>query len=255
MARFNHPWQPAPSDLELLSQDIHIWRADLDLPAIKIEELRQTLSVDEQERADRFRFEQPRNHFIAGRGFLRTILSCYLNLGPHQLRFSYHPRGKPELANLNAEEKLCFNLSHSNCLALYAVSRLNGQASQGNNSLGIDLEYMRSMPDAEKLAERFFSTKESQLISSLPVEQRQEAFFNGWTRKEAYLKATGDGLVGLSKVEVSLVPGETAALLSIEGDREAASRWSLYQLMAAPDYVAALAVEGHGWNLHYWVVG
>lgn len=255
MTGFDHLWQSAPPDLGLLSQDIHIWRAYLDLPEGEIERLRQILSIDEQERANRFRFEKPRNNFIVGRGFLRTILSCYLKLEPHQLSFCYSSRGKPELANLRAEEKLCFNLSHSNGLALYAVSRLNGQASQGNNSLGIDLEYMRSMPDAEKLAERFFSTKESQLISSLPVEQRQEAFFNGWTRKEAYLKATGDGIVGLSKVEVSLVPGKPAALLSIEGDREAASRWSLYQLIPAPDYVAALAVEGHGWNLHYWVVG
>ena len=254
MAGLDNLWQPARPDLELLSHDIHIWRAYLDRPAVEIEKLRQILSVDEQERADRFRFEQLRNHFIAGRGFLRTILSHYLNLEPHQLSFSYSHRGKPELANLKAEEKICFNLSHSNGLALYAVSRLNGQVSQGNNSLGIDLEYMRSMPDAEKLAERFFSTRESQLISSLPVEQRQEAFFNGWTRKEAYLKATGDGLVGLSKVEVSLVPGKPATLLSIQGDTEAASRWSLYQLIPAPDYVAALAVEGHGWHLRYVVL-
>ena len=234
-------WHSPPKNLVLSKDDVHVWRADLDLPTWRLQPLVQTLSSDEQVRADRFYFEKDRKYFIAGRGLLRTILGHYLDLEPSQLQFSYSSRGKPTLVNTNTPEALCFNLSHSNGLALYAVTR--------SRSIGIDLEHVRPMPDAEKLAKRFFSPHEYAVISTLLPEQKQEAFFNAWTRKEAYLKATGDGLAGLEQVEVSLTPGETAALLSIQGDRQAASRWSMYQLTPALNYIAALAVEGHDWNL------
>ncbi|HAA29695.1 MAG TPA: 4'-phosphopantetheinyl transferase [Cyanobacteria bacterium UBA8553] len=234
-------WHSPPKNLVLLKDYVHVWRADLNLPAWRLQQLAQTLCSDEQHRAERFYFEQDKKYFTAGRGLLRTILGRYLDLDPKQLQFSYSSRGKPALVNTNSKEALCFNLSHSNGLALYAVTR--------SRSIGIDLEHMRPMPDAEKLAQRFFSPQEYTVISTLLPEHKQEAFFNAWTRKEAYLKATGDGLAGLEQVEVSLIPGETAALLRIQGDRQAASRWSIYQLTPAPNYVAALAVEGHDWNL------
>ncbi len=237
-------WRSSLTNLVLSDDDVHVWRADLNLPAWRLQKLAETLSSEEQQRAERFYFEQDKKHFTAGRGLLRTILGRYLNLDPSQLEFSYSSRGKPALVNTNTPEALCFNLSHSNGLALYAVTR--------SRSIGIDLEHVRSMPDAEKLAKRFFSPHEYAVISTLLPEQKQEAFFNAWTRKEAYLKATGDGLAGLEQVEVSLIPGEPAALLSIQGDRQATSRWSLYQLTPAPGYVAALAVEGHDWNLECW---
>jgi len=236
-----HLWRSPPTNLVLSADDVHVWRADLSLPAFRLQQLAHTLCSDEQERAERFYFEKDRKHFIAGRGLLRTILGRYLDLEPSQLKFSYSSRGKPALVNTNAKEPLCFNLSHSNELALYAVTR--------SRLIGIDLEHIRPMPDAEKLAKRFFSAQEYAVISTLLPEQKQEAFFNAWTRKEAYLKATGDGLAGLEQVEVSLIPGEPAALLSIQGDRQATSGWSVYQLIPRPGYVAALAVEGHDWNL------
>lgn len=234
-------WRSSPTNLVLSENDVHVWRADLNLPAWRLKPVAQTLSSDEQQRAERFYFEQDRKHFIAGRGLLRTILGRYLDLEPSKLQFSYSSRGKPALVNTNSTETLYFNLSHSNGLALYAVTR--------SRSIGIDLEHVRPMPDAEKLAKRFFSAHEYAVISTLLPEQKQDAFFNAWTRKEAYLKATGDGLAGLEQVEVSLIPGEPAALLSIQGNQQATSRWSLYQLTPAPNYVAALAVEGHGWHL------
>ncbi len=225
----------------LSENDVHVWRADLNLSALRIQQLAETLSPDEQQRAERFYFERDRQHFIVGRGLLRAILGRYLNLEPLQLEFSYSPRGKPALVNTDPGKRLCFNLSHSHGLALYAVTR--------ERAIGIDLEYIRSMPKVEQLAERFFSAGEYTLISSLPPEQQQEAFFKGWTCKEAYLKATGEGLIGLEQVEVSVTPGEPAALLSIQGDAKAASRWSLHQLELESDYAAALAVEGRGWHL------
>ncbi len=250
----------SPTNLVLSEDEVHVWRADLNLSASRIEQLAQILSPDEQQRAQRFYFERDRKRFIAGRGILRAMLSRYLDLDPTLLQFSYSSRGKPALANTDTERTLCFNLSHSNELALYAVRRVSvNDAGKGSTqeslkescNLGIDLEHLRPMPDAEQLAKRFFSPREYAAISSLPPEQKQEAFFKGWTCKEAYLKAIGYGLAGLEQVEVSLTPGEPAALLSIQGDSKAASRWSLQQLIPAPGYMAALAVEGHDWHLNW----
>jgi len=132
-------------------------------------------------------------------------------------------------------------LSHSHELALYAIAHIP--------LVGIDLEHIRPMDKVEQLVKRFFSPREYAVICSLPDDQKQEAFFRAWTCKEAYLKAIGDGLPGLDGVEVSLTPGEPAALLSIQGNEEAASGWSVYQLIPAPGYMAALAIEGRSWNL------
>lgn len=239
-------WRSSPTNLVVSENDVHVWRADLNIPAWRLNLLAQTLSSDEQQRAERFYFEQDRMHYIAGRGLLRTILGRYLDLEPSKLEFCYSSRGKPALVNTNSGETLYFNLSHSNGLALYAVTR--------SRSIGIDLEHVRPMPDAEKLAQRFFSPQEYAVISTLLPEQKQEAFFNAWTRKEAYLKATGDGLAGLEQVEVSVTPGEPPELLSIQGDRQIASQWSVYQLTPAPGYIAALAVEGHDWHLECWTI-
>lgn len=246
MKTVEHLWQSPPQNLLLSETDVHIWRAKLDLPATQIQQLAQTLSPDEQQRAERFYFEKDTRHFIAGRGFLRSILSRYLNLEPGQINFSYSSRGKPAVANTGFGGTLDFNLSHSQGMALYAFTR--------NRKIGIDLEYIRSMSDIEQLAKRFFSKREYTVISSLASEQQQEAFFKGWTGKEAYLKATGDGLAGLEKVEISLTPGEPAALLSIEGDPHLASHWSLYPLAPAPGYQAAVVIERQDCYLKYWTL-
>jgi 4'-phosphopantetheinyl transferase len=239
-------WQPAPTDLVLSSRDVHVWRASLEQPEALIQQLAQTLSEDERTRASRFYFERDRKHFIVGRGLLRTILGCYLSLEPTQLQFCYGSRGKPALANMGDSDTLQFNLSHSHGLVLYAVTR--------DRKIGIDLEQIRPTSDVEKLAERFFSPREHAAIRSLPSSQKQEAFFHAWTCKEAYLKAIGEGLAGLEQVEVSLVPGEPVRLLSTGEDSPASSRWSVQVLTPAPDYIAALAVEGQGWTLACWEI-
>lgn len=238
-------WSYPPPDLALLSNEVHIWRASLDQPAWRIQELAQTLSADEYKRAERFYFEQHRQRFIAGRGILRTILSCYLGIEPSKLQFCYGNRGKPALAAIDTDRTLHFNLSHSEGLAMYAITR--------DREIGIDLEYIRSVPDAEQIAARFFSCRENAVFRALPPGQKQAAFFNCWTRKEAYIKAIGDGLAfSLDQFDVSLSPGEPARLLGIKGSSTAAAQWSLQELTPAPGYVAALAVEGHGWRLMCW---
>jgi len=237
-------WQSPPNNLMLSEDDVHIWRAQLDLPAAQIQQLLHTLSTDEQQRADRFYFDKDKNHFIAGRGLLRTLLARYLDLEAVQLKFAYSSRGKPTLATTSLGGKIDFNLSHSRGMALYAFTR--------NRQIGVDLEYIRSVSDVDQLAKRFFSPRESAVISSLRPDQKQEEFFKAWTGKEAYLKATGDGLAGLEEVEIVLNPGEPVALLSIQGDQQAASDWCLSPLDPAPGYRAAVAVKGHDWHLTMW---
>lgn len=238
-------WPPPPADLSLAGNEIHLWQASLDLPALPVQNLRQTLAADELGRAKRFHFQKDRERFIVTRGVLRAILSRYLHIAPQQLRFTYSPYGKPALAHETGGDTLCFNLSHSHDLALYAITR--------NRQVGIDLEYLRALPDMEQVAQRFFSAQENSVLDTLPQNQRLEAFFNCWTRKEAYIKARGEGLsFRLDQFDVSLMPGEPAALLTVRGDSCEAARWSLQELEPAPGYVAALAVEGHGWHLHCW---
>lgn len=240
-------WSPPPETLELGSGEVHVWRATLDQPTPRVQSLRRILAADEQARADRFYFEKGRVRFIVARGLLRMILGRYLDREPSQLRFDYSPYGKPALASESGGETLRFNVSHSHGLALYAVTR--------GREIGIDVEYIRADVASEQIAERFFSSREVAVLRALPVEAQAEAFFNCWTRKEAYIKARGEGLsLPLDQFDVSLVPGEPAALLSTRPDPHEASRWSLQELTPGPGYVAALAVEGRIRQLQCWQV-
>ena len=136
-------------------------------------------------------------------------------------------------------------MSHSQGLALYAITR--------EREIGVDIEHVRPVPEAEQIADRFFSARESAVFRALPPSQKPKAFFNCWTRKEAYIKAIGDGLAWpLDQIEVSLALGEPARLLSIAGDPISAKRWELQELTPACSYVAALAVEGHNWRISCW---
>ncbi len=234
-------WLPTSENLVLSTDDVHIWRGDLDQAEWCQAQLAATLSTDEQARAQRFHFDVHRQRFIAGRGILRNILGRYLGKKPGELEFCYSDRGKPQLAGSNSP--VCFNLSHSQSLALYAIAR---------RPIGIDVEYIRPLDDALKLAQRFFSPREYAFIESLPPEQKQKAFFQLWTCKEAYLKATGEGLAGLGQVEVSLTPGCTPELrLIAENSHPQQNPWFLYPLTPDPNYAAAVAVEGQS-QLSCW---
>lgn len=238
-------WRLPPESVPLEADEVHVWRAALDVEALRRQSLWQTLSPDERTRAERFHFRKDHDSFVVARGLLRLILGRYLNAEPDRLRFRYTQYGKPALAGEFAKEGFCFNLSHSDGLALYAVTR--------NRKIGVDLERVRPDFADEKIAEQFFAGGEVAALRALPVHAQQEAFFNCWTRKEAFIKARGEGLsLPLDDFEVSLVPGEPAALLSTKGDAREASRWSLRELTPEPGYVAALAVEGHNWRTECW---
>ncbi|MCT7965413.1 4'-phosphopantetheinyl transferase superfamily protein [Laspinema sp. D1] len=227
--------------IKLFPQQVHVWRVELDRNSTEIRQFRALLSQEEQKRADRFYFEPDRSRFIVGRGMLRSLLGKYLQIAPDKIEFQYSAKGKPMLANV--EQRLHFNLSHSGGLALYAIA---------SEPVGIDLEQIRPVSDAEQLAKRFFTPAEAEAIAALPMAQKQAAFLNAWTRKEAYLKATGDGLAGLDEVEVSLIPGMPAKLVAIQGNSELASRWFIAELYPHPDYVAAVAIAGQNWQICYF---
>jgi 4'-phosphopantetheinyl transferase len=237
-------WPSPTAFLPLAGPDVHLWAAPLDLPAPRLANLAPALSPDEQARAARFHFERDRGRFIAGRGMLRAVLGRYLQTGPSQLKFAYSPRGKPTLA-APQENELHFNLAHSDGLILLAVTRAC--------PLGVDVERIRPLRDAEGIIERFFSPRESATLKSLPADQKPVAFFNLWTRKEAWLKATGDGLgESLSQSEVSLLPDGPARFLSILGDAQAAAAWTLQDLSPAAGFKAALAAPAQGLRFHCW---
>jgi len=179
-------WSPPPATLGLGSNEVHVWRADLALKVSGLPRLQQFLSADEKTRARRFHFQKDREHFVVARGILRSILACYLEMDPRQLRFCYSPYGKPALAWESGRSGLRFNVSHAHGLALYAITC--------GRELGVDVEFNRTDLAGEQIAEQFFSPREVVALRALPKKMQQEAFITCWTRKEAYIKARGEGL-------------------------------------------------------------
>lgn len=238
-------WHLPLASLALPHQAVHIWYTVLEQPPLIIHQLEQLLSSDEQERAARFHFERDRRRFVVGRGALRTLLSRYLRVEPTRLNLCYGKYGKPYLAEESQGSVLRFNLAHSNELAVYAFAC--------DGEVGIDVEYLHPLVDLDQIAARFFSKEESTILRGLSEDQRLAAFFNCWTRKEAYIKALGEGLSHpLDQFQVSLIPGEPAQLLKVEGSLEEVSRWFMTAFVPAPGYVAALMVEGRDRSFEYW---
>ena len=236
-------WRSPPEQVSLSDKEIHIWRANLNLLPNQIQSFGPIFSSDEWQRAQRFYFERDRIRFIAGRGILRTILSRYLALPPGQIEFCYGPHGKPSLTDICGDQSLCFNLSHSADLALYAVTR--------DRQIGVDIEQVRPV-EADQLAQRFFSPREYAVINSLPLQQQQTAFFQLWTCKEASLKATGKGISGLEQCEISLGIKQPPQLIRLNGDALSSDDWSIQQLTPAHGYVASLAAEGVDLQISYF---
>lgn len=238
-------WRLSPPALALDDSDVHVWRIPLNQPEERVRELKQLLAPDESARAARFHFERDRTHYIVARGALRTLLARYLKTSPFAIRFDYSHYGKPSLAAQFSASQIRFNLSHSHELALCAFTR--------GREIGVDIEYMRPDMAGDEIARSFFSQVECSTLSRLPVEQRTEGFFNCWTRKEAYIKARGEGLsFPLDKFSVSLAPGETAIMLNVFDNPQETSRWSLHRLLPGQGYAAALAIEGENTHLRCW---
>lgn len=229
-------WLPPPACPVLQEADVHIWRARLDRDPADVRHLRALLSETERQRADRFVREIHGSHFTVARGVLRQLLGTYLSIHPETIVFVDGPAGKPALHHRHAPV-LEFNMSHSCGVALYALTRFH--------SVGIDVELVRPYPTAREIAERFYSERERAILRTVPEQFLFEAFFNAWTRKEALLKCHGAGLsYGLDRVEVTLLPGESARILSIDNQHVREDMWTMTAFHPYPGYVGAVVVSG-----------
>jgi len=237
-------WPLPPETPNLESDSVHVWWTCLDLTRAQAEEACRVLSPDELWRAQRFLFSEDRKRFVARRAILREVLSLYVQLPPDRLTFRYGPYGKPELA-VPGRSWLRFNLSHSHEQLIFALAR--------DREVGIDVEFMRPDLRAGALGECCLSAREVAAWSALPDGLKVQAFFRCWTQKEAYIKARGVGLsIPLDSFDVSVVPGEPAALLNVRGMPGEPLSWSLKSLNVQLDYAATVAAQGQDWVVQCW---
>ena len=235
-------WTPGPERPRLAPGEVHVWRASLALGRDELARLHQVLSDDERIRAARFRFEVHRDRFVAGRGIQRLLLARYLDVGPAAIRYRLAAHGKPSLDGPGAESGIRFNVSNAEDGLLVAVTP--------GREVGVDLEPLHRVVDRDAVARRFFSVPENQVYDTIPEEERDAAFFTCWTRKEAYIKAVGEGLsMPLDCFDVTLRPGEPARLLATRGDPAQAERWSIRELDPGPGWLGAIVVEGPPFEL------
>jgi len=244
MSSTSHPaltWSSPPADLDLASHQVDIWRASLSLHKNALEQLEATLSADELERASRFHFQPDKDRFILAHGCLRDVLARTLHCEPIQLSFSTDNYGKPALKDNSLE----FNIAHSGDFALVAITR--------GRKVGVDVERMRQGISSLVIARQYFSKSEAAELQALPLDQKESAFFNCWTRKEAYIKAQGFGLsLPLESFDVSLTPNEPAILRATRPDAEEAARWTLQALEMDARHAAAVAAEGTDLEFRLW---
>lgn len=235
---------PAPP---LLRGEIHIWSVTLAPPASQVAALRRLLLPEEQERVDRYRFDHLKRRGIVRRGRLRQLVGGYAGIDPAAVRFGYGEKGKPFLEEDPAvgPDALQFNLSDSEDLAVYAFAR--------GLEIGADVEVLRPMPDADSIAVSFFADAERDVLSTVSAEEKSQAFFNCWTRKEAYIKAIGEGLSEpLDNFCVTLWPTEPCHFLHIGHSTEEAQAWTLTHFVPAAESVGALALRDLGYRVSGW---
>jgi 4'-phosphopantetheinyl transferase len=235
--------RPRPRETDALAADeIHVWHASLDQPRGRVTELSDGLAADERVRAERYHFDRDRDRFIVARATLRAILGAYLRRAPASLVFRYGAHGKPALTEDGNGSAIRFSVSHSGDEALYAIAR--------DREVGIDIERVRDDISVAEIAGRYFSRREVAALEALPDEARRPAFFRIWTHKEAYIKASGEGLsLPLDGFDISLAGQDGDATIASPSDPSVASRWSVREIPAAAGYASALAAEKGPWRL------
>jgi 4'-phosphopantetheinyl transferase len=228
-------WKTAAPPITLGESEVHLWLAAVPDCLQDLTRLREVLDAEERERAARFHFDRDRERYIVARGVLRLLLSSYL--ATSQFALTTNKFGKPFLRP--PHDTLHFNVSHSRDLALFGFTRVS--------EIGADVESIRPDFATQEIANRFFAPDEAATLMQLGESERAGAFFNCWTRKEAYIKARGIGLsLGLSTFAVTLKPGEPAALVRVDEDVGAPGRWTMLNLDVGAEYRAATAFEGGG---------
>ncbi len=229
-------WRLHTSDIYIRCNEVHVWRIQLDLPVSQVISFEQTLCFDELSKANRYYSHIDRQRYKTGRGSLRKILSKYIALEPSGIQFAYSSSGKPFLSSELNTGRLCFNMSHSNQYALCAVTL--------NRSIGIDVEYMRPAPDMLSIAKRYFAPDEYETMLSLSPDKREQAFYTLWTLKEAYLKATGEGLGGLGNVQIKLYSSDSILSVTDKKNIKKEECWTIRRFTPAHYYAAGLVIKG-----------
>ena len=246
MASVEWLWPAAAAGGPLAEDEVRVWSVDLD-DAAPLEASMAVLSADERERAARFATDELRRRFVTGRSTLRQVLGGCLGCDAASLVFRYGIKGKPELDGPH-RGRLQFNLSHTGGVGLIAVTR--------RCAVGVDVEWLGRRAEAQQVAKRFFTADETARLDAMPETDRPAAFISLWTRKEAWLKATGGGIgETLNRVEVSFQPGEPVQVLRVADDPAGAAGWMLAELVPATGFTGALAARARGLNVScgHWV--
>ena len=239
------PWPCPPTIPPLELKEVHLWQRSLMAPDPEREQLWSVLSADEQQRAQRFVKVADRHGFAIARGTLRQLLGYYLETDPGALTICYGDRGKPQLVQGENPLDLRFNLSHSHGLALYAITL--------GTDIGVDLEQLNPRIDYEGITRRFFSTSEQQALFQLPTDQRNAAFFQIWTRKEACIKAMGGSIaMGLDQFDGAIALDHPTTSVELVGEDGQALHWWVMNLKPKASYLGALALSTPPQTIHYW---
>jgi 4'-phosphopantetheinyl transferase len=245
MTTSNLTWQPFPAAPHLASGNIHIIRICLKINAERLETFWPLLSVAEQQRAERFHFENNRAQYVISHGRLRQLLGICLHTQPADIQFVTNDYGKPQLDPAIHATPLYFNLSHSHEMALIAIG--------SHESIGIDIEHLSRTIDEYEIAKRFFATDEYEALLAIAPAQKRLAFFNCWTRKEAYVKANGFGLSQeLTNFSVNCDPEVPAKLLRVAPGTTTREAWQLLSFSPQENYIAALACTPIPDNIYFW---
>ena len=235
-------WKTPEPTAFILNKNVHIWQIRYDECTKHLVEIKSFLSGAEIKRAMKFHFKIDQNRFIVTRGLLKKILSRIISEPVGKISFNNNEYGKPYLKK---NDLPFFNVSHSGNLGLIAITNIS--------EIGVDVEQYRINETTEDIARRFFSKDEVKSYLSLDLKQRQEGFFNCWTRKEAFIKAMGMGLsLSLQTFDVTLKPGEEVRLLNVRFKSENASNWILQDIRVDPGYAAAFALKAQNIEINYW---
>jgi 4'-phosphopantetheinyl transferase len=232
-------WPSALSAAHLREQEIHLWCAALGDFCSELPRFHATLSPEERERARKLHFSDDRDAFVMCRGILRQLLAQYLGRDAATIAFAYGRSGKPEITGLQDHCPLHFNVSRSGAIVVYAMTAAG--------PVGVDVERVRPVPEFDDIASRFFNPGDASMLRTLPADVQMEAFFACWTCKEAFVKATGDGIArdpGLSRLDP-----ERHAHPSVEGEPRRADAWQFQLFRPAPGYLATLAHRADGARL------
>ncbi|QMU66418.1 MAG: 4'-phosphopantetheinyl transferase superfamily protein [Flavobacteriaceae bacterium] len=227
-------WSTPLKQTSLQRNQIHVWKATLDVSENKHHVFWSYLSDDEKQRANTFYFKKDRDYFITARGILRELIGQYLNKKAIDIEFGYHTHGKPFMRN---DAELEFNISHSKNMALYGFVK--------KDEIGVDIEFVDQKIEAMQIARHFFSSYEITALGDLPQQHKASGFFNCWTRKEAFIKALGTGLsFPLDQFAVSLAPEKKATLVHTMWDTDEAQKWNLFHVNPQSYFTGAVAIKG-----------